>query len=690
MFLTQRQKQILQLLLENQTGVTIKQIEENLGISRRTVYREFGDLKNNNLKIVNQKGKYFLSGDTKELQEVKQMVRTSHSQSVMSIDKREKAIAATLLISTEPCKIIQFALDLNVSEATIQNDLNSVEKSLNRYHIKLIRKKGVGLSIEAPEKVRRQVFVDVMLNEINEYDFFKYLHNDIKSNNPFLNIIDKKLLLTVDSCLKESVFNNVKIDTDQKMIELILIFAATLKRTMAGCKLDFIQPAENTMKYQGYVYRFMALFAKTKTSSIQVDQNDISYLANKLLACDYHNTYLTYNDSELAISVKVKNFVQSVSEEVRWDFKKDPNFMTKLTKHVISLVQHRVALLPDTPIEILAGLSHQFDKLYAAIQRYWSVDFPDNHLTDSELQLILLYFANEYTSQNNNRNLTALVICENGIGTSAILSARLKKEFPEIKQIKVSRVSTLNQIDLSQYNLIFSTLKLKGFSRDYQLVSPLLLDNEIERIKNYLQEYEQKYPLDTDTQSIVENHHKDSAARLSKISISTLFGSELVNGITIQHLEYNSQDLIAVIQECLAHSDSTLIRKQMPVAKNLLKRIRMAPVGIPNSHIALLHTRSPEITRCSFSMFDLDNEISLLSMDHNMIQVKRILLMLAPDNLSDSEQQLLSMVSSMIIMSDSNLNLFTNGNQEQIKDALADLFLDEIKKGLTSSKNIKA
>jgi mannitol operon transcriptional antiterminator len=117
--------------------VTIKQIEESLGISRRTVYREFGDLKNNNLEIVNQKGKYFLSGDTKELQEVKQMVRTSHSQSVMSIDKREKAIAATLLISTEPCKIIQFALDLNVSEATIQNDLNSVEKSLNRYHIKL-------------------------------------------------------------------------------------------------------------------------------------------------------------------------------------------------------------------------------------------------------------------------------------------------------------------------------------------------------------------------------------------------------------------------------------------------------------------------------------------------------------------------------------------------------------------------
>lgn len=65
MFLTQRQKHILQILLGNPSGVSIKQIEESLKISRRTVYREFGDLKKNDFKIENQKGKYFLSGDSK-------------------------------------------------------------------------------------------------------------------------------------------------------------------------------------------------------------------------------------------------------------------------------------------------------------------------------------------------------------------------------------------------------------------------------------------------------------------------------------------------------------------------------------------------------------------------------------------------------------------------------------------------
>lgn len=223
-------------------------------------------------------------------------------------------------------------------------------------------------------------------------------------------------------------------------------------------------------------------------------------------------------------------------------------------------------------------------------------------------------------------------------------------------------------------------MKLKGFSREYQLVSPLLLDDEIACIKNYLKTYEQKFPIRQKVQ--VKNKIDDhSVKKLSRMSINALFCLELVNGIRLQQLEYNSNDLIAVIQECLAHSDSTLIHRQMPVAKNLLKRVRMAPVGIPNSHIALLHTRSAEVTRCSLTMFDLDNEISLRSMDHSMIQVKRVLLMLAPDNLSESEERLMSMISSMIIMNDANLTLFANGSQEDIQNAIAALFLQDLQKG---------
>ncbi len=69
-------------------------------------------------------------------------------------------------------KIIQLALELQVSEATVQNDLNVVAQSLNRYGIQLKRKKGVGIFIETVESTRRQILVGILLSEINDYDFF--------------------------------------------------------------------------------------------------------------------------------------------------------------------------------------------------------------------------------------------------------------------------------------------------------------------------------------------------------------------------------------------------------------------------------------------------------------------------------------------------------------------------------------
>lgn len=183
-------------------------------------------------------------------------------------------------------------------------------------------------------------------------------------------------------------------------------------------------------------------------------------------------------------------------------------------------------------------------------------------------------------------------------------------------------------------------------------------------------------------QQPAQNSGSHAVEKLSQFSISTLFCSDLVNGIKVQRLEYNAEDLIAIVQECLAHSDRSLIKNQLSVAKRLLKRIRLAPVGIPNSHLALLHTSSPDITRCSFTIFDLDNEITLAAMDHNEIQVKRILLMLGPEDLSEAEQGVMSSISSMIIMNDSNLRLFANGSQKQVKNAIASQFLGELKRKL--------
>ena len=69
-------------------------------------------------------------------------------------------------------------------------------------------------------------------------------------------------------------------------------------------------------------------------------------------------------------------------------------------------------------------------------------------------------------------------------------------------------------------------------------------------------------------------------------------------------------------------------------------------------------------------------------MDHNEIQVKRILLMLGPKDLSEPEREVMSLISSMIIMNDVNLHLFENGSQDEIKNAISSQYISDLKRKL--------
>lgn len=679
MILTERQKNILALFITGQK-ISVKEIEQRVGISRRTVYREFTDLRNilneKKLDLISEKGKYFLNGDRKELLELRKQIQETPGQISLGVEERERALAVLLLLTDEPQKIITFALDLNVSEATVQNDLNSIKNSLAKYKIELSRVPGVGVSVKTTEYQRRQILIGILLSEINDYTFFHYLnHDDAKNDNFFLSLFSKEELLKTRSWLEEAVFNNINLDSDHQIIELILTFALSLMRIKAGHPIKNLKPAQGTLKYEGLVFKVMSLAVNSE--KIKVSQADVIYLANKLKSCDNEKVTIQYdNDQDIATSIKVKRLVKEVSEQTHWNFQKDPNFVNRLNKHIIGLLQHRVTPLPNVRIETLAGLSQRFDKLYNAIKKAWSDIFTAENISKSEMQLLLLYFANEYTNAVHNQEFTALVICENGIGTSAILKTRLKKELPEIKHIQLSKVADLAQIDLKNYDLILSTLELKGFSRKYQLVSPLLLDDEIARIRTYLKDYEKKFPPIPVTEKQTESIK--ATETLSEISIGTFFCSELVNSIKVQRLTNNATDLIAVVQECLNYDDGVL-RDKTIIAQKILERIKLAPVGIPNSQLALLHTSSSEVKRCSFMVFDLDNEITLKAMDQTDIAVKRILLMLGPAQLSESEQSVMSMISSMIIMNDVNFKLFTDGDQQQIKNAISAEYLRELK-----------
>ncbi|GAA3330956.1 hypothetical protein GCM10020331_085560 [Ectobacillus funiculus] len=56
-------------------------------------------------------------------------------------EERQTILLCTLLEAKEPVKLASLANDLNVTVATVSNDLNKVEEYLQKFALSLLRKK---------------------------------------------------------------------------------------------------------------------------------------------------------------------------------------------------------------------------------------------------------------------------------------------------------------------------------------------------------------------------------------------------------------------------------------------------------------------------------------------------------------------------------------------------------------------
>lgn len=100
------------------------------------------------------------------------------------------------------------------------------------------------------------------------------------------------------------------------------------------------------------------------------------------------------------------------------------------------------------------------------------------------MKLVILFSISPLLSwQAVKKERKFLVLYLSGIGTAKMLSTRLQQEFPEVQEIENSSFLELDTNELGMYDLIVSTVLIKGMANRYVQVSPILTDNEIRQIE---------------------------------------------------------------------------------------------------------------------------------------------------------------------------------------------------------------
>ena len=675
---------MIELLIEYRNGITVEELMRVLNVSKRTVYREIASIEASlakfQLQINKPRGEgYRLIGDPFQIDALKQKIYQV-SPNNFDMVQRQHALAITLLQADDAITMEALAYDFEVSIGTINADLSMIDESLEDFSLRIERQKTRGIYVHGGEKERRQILSSLLYGNINEYDFFQYLHQlsldeTAVSEDFFLKVVRPESLLLARHAILEESHNLFESVTDNQLQQIMIILALSIDRLLKGHVIDVAIGARristDIIKLSHQILGYIEVQLKQA-----INMNERHFFALQLEGLNYkapQNIFIESFDAE--ISYQIKEFIRITSQQTGFDFRKDETLYVDLMAHMKAAIKRPLSLVQKIDNPLLQKILDEYQHIYEGVKVARQEIFEDKKFSREEMAYIVIHFASSLERNPSSRNITALVLCSSGIGTSKILESRIGKYLPEINVIDVSKISQMDNIQFEQYDLILSTIFLPGFQHSYRVISPLLLDDEVKEIREYMKQSLLNDLPKSETQQTI----KEVKENFEDVYHTMKIANNLLQRFDIKFVK-SSGTLEETLHHILLELEGYIIEDAGKVADRVIQRYLQAPIGIPNSNIALFHSTNKWVKEPYFGIYDLDRKYPIMGMDRRSIDLQRVLLMLAPEPLDETNEMILGKISSSIIESDLNTEIYKSGSKELIYQLLSSLLVTEIRK----------
>lgn len=693
MYLSKREKLLLTLLMNQPSGVTVSFLIEKLDVSRRTVYRELSNaeetLDNFGLKLVKDAKGYIIVGDKANLDKLRNSISEKKLLDDFSKKQRQRILIIKLLLAEDELKIDGLAIDLGVSASTIQSDLQSIEQMFQEYKIEVERRKSLGIIAHADEISLRLIISGLISIEFNEFNFFRLFdeaNNIIEEryhslSNVFLEVIDQKALEISFKSIRQ--YEKFRFDevTDTQLQNLIILLALTAMRIKDGHTIKY---QDNKIKQKREKNKVLAEYLLDELtlqySNFIVTEEEINFLTSQIEGLNVPLKHEFSESYDINLIYKTRELIRSVSDEMNRDLREDKTLYNDLLAHINASLSHDQSPIYKKSNPLLDKIYYEFTELSHVVEKHLKRLFLDIDFHANDVLYIVIHFASAFERTAEINDLSILIVCSSGVGTAKILESRLVKNIPEINAVDISTVSNLYKHNFEEYDLILSTIFLNGFEQEYKVVTPLIMDDEMENIKtitaqkiSHKQSHRKVVSRNTNTiQSLDQFDEFNNFYRRTSI-INAILHSFNVKTIK------NKPSIRDMLEYICSNLEEEVILEQEPVVQKLERRLNQAPIGIPDTQMALFHCIDSGIKQPFFSIYDLEEPINIQDMSHSNMKLTRVLLMLGPEPIDEMAQEILGTISGSIVENQFNLQLFNEGSREVLEQFISQLFLSILK-----------
>lgn len=695
--LMSRQKQIIQILTKstNKNPITISTIAEILNVSSRTVLREMPKIEEwldeNGFNFIKKPGVGLIIDESLENQQlILELLEVENVQKEYSKEERKRIILSELLIAKEPLKLFYFTNQLKVSEGTLSNDLDGIEDWLKAFDIKLIRRQGVGIYLEGNEKNYRKVLSDILYRTLEEKELIKLLKKSLNSpssensiefsiENRMLNFIDKTIIKGIEKIVSEleEKFNFKLIDSDY--IGLVVHISLAVQRIKNGEKISMDKSSLSELEILPEFAVATEITEKLENVfTIEIPKDEIGYITMHLKGARLRLNKVE-NDIDLD-NLDIKQISNYIITEVENDFNIEIINKQKLSKdiynHLVPAIS-RMSMKLNIRNPLLENIKEQYSEIYHScenaceiLKKITKID----KIPESEVAYIAMHIAAAIEENLKNENLSVVIACPTGVGTSKLLGVNIKKEFPNLdikNSISVINIDTKKLKD-DGIDFIISTVDLDVDYR-YICLNPMFLQKDKIKLKEFIHRYSKQRI----TKKIIKKELKCDKDKIKNI---TNLGTEIISILEeVRVREINNvktvNDLIGIASSVFAEN----VNHAKEIKKLLLEREEKSSTYLNGFNMMLLHCKDKKITSCKFGVIRLNEKLI-----EDGKEINFAIISLIPEKNTQTQINIMSHINGEIIERESLRNSIMKISEEEltsiIEKILGDLYRKELKR----------
>lgn len=501
MLMSNRIKEIIEVILNSRGYVTVGEIAKQIEVSDRTVYREISEVTEVmreygvQLNTASKKGMVAV-GSAEDMRNLRSFLGMKNQIYIVDPKERVDFILLYLLHENDYIKTEALAIYNDTSIPTVRNDLKKVKEQLSGYDLHLIQKKGEGILITGSEIEKNALTVNTLLNHVDESSLYQWLNKEGDLSNPFVRRMEeygyRHVMTVCHRNIKSIVQDQYELSTmikDREYLEYILLIAMMIDCHKKGRPYKKEFETENFNKEEQKITRQVKKSLE-KEFHVVLNEQEEQYIRWVLHVGMVQDTSRVYTIQNHLLDNKIYNFIQYVEDRMGIQLIRDKELKESLYIHIDrALIRIRSGMCISNPL--IEDVKRDYEELFMVIREGADRIFDGDFFPDDEIGYLVLYFA---VSLDNvmKRSFRILVVCSGGMGSSKMLSHRLEQEIPEICVRKEVSLIGFGQENLDEYDLILSTIPLYIDKRNYLKVSPLLSRNELEQIYEAIKRHKYK------------------------------------------------------------------------------------------------------------------------------------------------------------------------------------------------------